>query len=339
MVLGALLVSGMARAEGEASVGNTPERAALSASSEQGPRLGDRPELDRIIELYMAGGYKRCSDELAHFLDEGNSDAFKDPAVVETGRLYFASCSLLDDHREEARSALRMALQENPLMRSPDSLTFPPPVVSLFLEVRDEVQQLIADREKEQVMELRRENERARREAERRENREEALKKLATEESIIAKNSRVVASIPFGMGQFQNGNSTLGTVALVSEGLLLATALSSALILEYLTSEADTTAGKIDDKDQFNQQRSTAYSTMKWSSWTLLGVCALGIVEAHLNFVDERRLGTRHRPLPSDLEIEREGRDEIAETSGSPTIYPTFAVGPQGGHVGVFGTF
>jgi hypothetical protein len=255
--------------------------------------------------------------------------------VVETGRLYFASCSLLDGHRDDARRALRQALEENPLMRSPDSLTFPPPVVSLFLEVRDEVQQLIADREKAQVLELRRENERARRESELREYRERELEKLAREESVIAVNSRVVASVPFGIGQYQNGHQTLGTVVLVTEGLLLATALTSALVLENLTSEAAQNDGKI-EPDRYNDQTLAAYRTMTWSTWALLGACALGITEAHLSFKKERRIGTRHRPLPSDSDPE--SMDQLSRPSG-PSIEPSFSAGPTGGHIGIWGTF
>jgi hypothetical protein len=316
------------------ALGETDETAPRTDFSEKKgtPRQGDRAELDRIIELYMAGAYKLCSAQLYRLLDRGNPDAFKDPAVVETGRLYFASCSLLDGHRDEARRALRMALEENPLMRSPDSLTFPPPVVSLFLEVRDEVQQLIADREKEQVLELRRENERARRESELREYREQELLKLAREESVIAVNSRVVASVPFGLGQYQNGDTTLGTVVLVTEGLLLGTALTSAIVLEQLTRKN----GEDIEPNRYNDQTLAAYRTMTWSTWALLGACALGITEAHLSFQKERRIGTRRRPLPSDLHPE--SMNETTSSEG-PTVQPSFSAGPTGGHIGVFGTF
>ena len=296
------------------------------------PRRGDLAELNRIVELYMAGGYERCSAELRALLDKNAHQSFQDPNVIERGRLYFASCSLLEGNHEEARAALRAALQQNPLMRSPDSLTFPPPVVSLFLEVRDEVQQLIADREKEQVLQLRRDNERARREAERRESRERQLEQLATQEVVIAKNSRLVASIPFGVGQFQNGSNSLGTVVLVSEGLLLATAFTSAMILESLTTKQKNKPEKI-VPESHNRQQDAAYATMTWSSWALLGTCVLGILEAQLNFRPERRLELRHRPLPADLQSDG-GTGAVGFE-----LRPTFSFEPQGGRIGVAGAF
>lgn len=92
-------------------------------------------------------------------------------------------------------------------------------------------------------MRLRRENELARRRAEQREYREQQLEKLAREESLVASNSRYIATIPFGVGQFQNGDEAVGALFLVSETLLLATATTSGLILEHLTSEAAKGAG------------------------------------------------------------------------------------------------
>src|SRR5690606_28215553 len=127
----------------------------------------------------------------------------------------------------------------------------------------------IADREKEQVLQLRRDNERARREAERRESRERQLEQLATQEVVIAKNSRLVASIPFRVGQFQNGSNSLGTVVLVSEGLLLATAFASAMILEGLTTKAKNKPEEI-VPESHNRQVDAAYATMTWSSWAPL---------------------------------------------------------------------
>ncbi len=283
----------------------------------------------------MAGDYARCSQELQQFLDPSHPRAFTEKDVIEPARLYFSSCALLDGDQELARAPLLAALRENPLMPSPDSLTFPPPVVSLFLEVRDEVQQLIADREKEQVLLLRRENEIARRRAEERKARERQLKQLAQQELVVAKNSRAIASLPFGIGQFQNQKKALGSVFLVSEVLLLGTAVTSGLVLEGLVSEANKGNNQIPDPDSHNQNLHTAHQVLTWSSWAFLGVAALGILEAHLTFKAERIIGTRERALPPDLQRQLE-KDE--EKSGF-MLSPVFAGGPGGASVGVIGSF
>lgn len=283
----------------------------------------------------MAGDYGRCSLELSQFLDPEHPRAFTQDEVIDSARLYYSSCALLDGDREQAREALLDALRENPLMPSPDSLTFPPPVVSLFLEVRDEVQQLIADREKEQVVLLRRENEIARRKAEERKARERQLRKLAQEEVVVAKNSRAIASIPFGVGQFQNQKKALGGAFLATEVLLLATAVTSGLVLEGLVSGAAQKDNQLADPEPHNKNLHTAHQTLTWSSWAFLGVAAVGILEAHLSYKPERSLGVRERALPPDLQDEIENDEE---KSGF-RLTPLFAAGPGGGTVGLSGAF
>lgn len=295
-------------------------------------RLSDRAELEQIIELYMAGQYADCSSQLADFLNPKGKSPFKETRVIEQGRLYYASCTLLQGRRDVARRALRSALEENPLMHSPDSLTFPPPVVSLFLEVRDEVQQLITESEKEQVVRLRRENELARRRAEQREYREREFEKLARKEFVVAKNSRYLAAIPFGVGQFQNGNNVLGGAFLAGESLLLVTAVSSGLILADLTSKVAVGI----EVEPYNRRTRTAYDTLTWSSWALLGTAALGILEAQLSFKPERRLEERKRTLPRELDVPPEPpRTQEDDVEFEPSV----GLAPSGVILGVNGSF
>ncbi len=295
-------------------------------------RLSDGAELDRIIELYMAGDYQKCSTELGDFLASDNPDRFSDPNVVERGRLYFATCSLLLGNREEARQSLRSALEENPLMPSPDSLTFPPPVVSLFLEVRDEVQQLIADREREQVLLLRRENEIARRKVEERRRREEQLEQLASEETVLRKNSRFIAALPLGAGQFQNGNVALGTVFLVGQSVAIMTSVTALAINQAIISRAKR---QRPDADRYERQTQALYQTMKWSFYSALGLYALSVLEAQLSFKSEIKLESRKRELPPELSSERPVQDGPDRFSLSPAIAPL----DGGVYFGIDGTF
>lgn len=314
-----------------------PKKSDDSQEKEEQVRLSDGAELDRIIELYMAGEYEACTGELSGFLGPKSEDAFDDPAVIERGRLYYASCALLSGRREQARAALRDALEANPLMPSPDSLTFPPPLVSLFLEVRDEVQQLISAREEEQLAELRQKNREAETKARQRLRREAGLVKLAQEETVIAKNSRIVASLPFGAGQYQNGNKNLGHVFLVSELALVAGLATSAIVLSDLGAQRaaslDGSGPKLAPAD-FAQKRDAAFTVAIASSWLLLGVASVGVLEAQLSFKKERRLETRTRPLPAHLRPE-----ESAGVDTSARVAPTFSVMPGGATVGFAGMF
>lgn len=316
---------------------NPPLRAEPGASGQgaepQRVRLSDIAELEQLVELYMAGQYERCTKELGALLDPRGPAPFRDAGVIERGRLYLSSCALLAGNRETARAALKAALEANPLMSAPDSLTFPPPVVSLYLEVRDEVETLIAKREQEQLAELRRQAEEAALAERQRDEEERLLFKLASEETVVAHGSRVVASLPFGAGQFQNGATALGITFLASEVLLSATVITSAAIFsEYRTYQyaPGTTA----------QQRAgydASATVAVTSTLLLLGVTALGIVEANLSFAPQRIVGIRTRKLPPELERKRP-REPTPPPSGS-SIRPILHVDDQGALFGVSGTF
>jgi len=300
-------------------------------------RLSDTAELEQVVELYMAGQYERCVSELSVFLDAKGPSPFRDAGAIERGRLYFASCSLLVGNREQARTALHSALEANPLMSAPDSLTFPPPVVSLFLEVRDEVEALIAKREQEQLSELRRQAQEAAA-AERKQAEQEALLyRLAGEETIVVKQSRAIAMLPLGAGQFQNGDVNLGIFFAVSEVVLGATLITAAAV----HAEAYTTAVFYVDSNQTvpNSVRQTydAMGTLAVAStFALLGVTALGIVEANLKFKPERLLGVRKRPLPDGLQLP----SSIQEPrSHAPRFLPIAALSDQGALFGLRGSF
>lgn len=331
--------SGSSSEEGLAASDESEDGTGQPREEERQVRLSDGAELDRIIELYMAGEYQACTEELSSFLDSDSEDPFSDPQIIERGRLYYASCALLSGRRERARAELRKALKANPLMSSPDSLTFPPPLVSLFLEVRDEVQQLISAREEEQLAELRRKNRLAELKAEERRQREMELAELAQQESVIARNSRFVASLPFGAGQYQNGNVGLGHFFLVSEVALAAGLATSSVVLSDLAAKraaSESGAGPTLDPEDFHAKRDAAFAVAVASSWLLAGVTGVGILEAHLSFRKERRLETRKRELPSHL---RSPQDEEQPRQTSGFVLPTAAPLEGGVHFGLVGTF
>ena len=322
--------------------GQTDDRLPPAATQEARPpasraRLSDPVELEQLVELYMAGEYELCTSELAVLLDPKGPSPFRDAGVIERGRLYFASCSLLAGNREAARTALRAALVANPLMSAPDSLTFPPPVVSLFLEVRDEVEALIAKREQEQLVELRRQADEAAAAQRKKVEQEDLLYKLASEETVIVRQSRAIAMLPFGAGQFQNGNETLGAVFAVSEVLLGATLVTAAALHADAYSDAVTYAQAHQPIPAEVRLNYDAMATLAVAAtFALVGVTALGIVEANLKFEPERVLAVRKRPLPVGLEPPR---SQSGPSARALRIVPTASVSDKGASLGLRGSF
>lgn len=311
-----------------------PEPAPKASSQ----RLSDTAELDQLVELYMAGEYERCTAELSVFLDPKSRSPFRDAGAIERGRLYFASCSLLAGDRERARAALRAALEANPLMSAPDSLTFPPPVVSLFLEVRDEVEALIAKREQEHLAELRRQADEAALAERKKVEQEQLLYKLAAEETVIVQNTRVLAMLPFGAGQFQNGDETLGIVFAASELVLGVVLVASAARHAEVYGTAVLYVDSYQSVPPSVREAYTVSATLAVAStFALIGVTALGIVEANLNFRKEKVLGVRPRPLPPGLAPAPKQSPEAS--TRTIRLSPILAVDDKGGYLGVRGSF
>lgn len=289
-------------------------------------RLSDAAELDRAVTMYLGGDYLACAAHLEDLLKPGAERPFQDPFLRERARLYYSTCLLFSDERERAREPLKDALRENPLMSPPDSLTFPPPLVSLFLEVRDEMQQLIKSEEENQLNVLRAEAAEARRRAEERRKRLEELERLAAQESVVVQTPRWLMNVPFGVGQFQNGDRALGITFLVSESVLAATALGSGLVLfDQYRQAAEQDPKRPLDTDELNRNTRAAYGTMMVASWGFLAVAVAGIIEANLSYVPERKQ-TRERTLPRHLQ----GGKEAASWPGVSPL-----VDPQGGNYGM----
>lgn len=270
--------------------GDAPDEPRRSADS----HLSDRAELDRVIDTYHSGQYEVCVLELERRLSDESEVRFTEVLVIEKAQLYLASCALLAGDQKRAREVLVAALDRNPLMAPPDSLTFPPPLVTLFLEVRDQIQGLIAEREQQEIRRQREAAKRTREAEAARRAREERLRELASKETLVTANRRIVAFLPFGAGQYQNGQNGLGDFFLVTEIGLGVIAVSSGLILTNLYQGGlEQPPGESD-----NSRFEAAHAVLTVSTWTLIGVTAIGIIEANLNYRPLRTVGTRKRALP-----------------------------------------
>ncbi len=125
--------------------------------------------------------------------------------MVESARIYHAACLIGSGQNQLADEPLRAAIRQNPQMKPPDSLVFPPQVIDRFLRVRETMFDVIRKAEDERVKQAqeqaRQQEERARANA----LRVAGLERLAQQETVITPQTRWLALVPFGVGQFQNG--------------------------------------------------------------------------------------------------------------------------------------
>jgi hypothetical protein len=277
-----------------------PPAAATSATAAP-PQLNDSAELARVVSLYEAGRYGDCADSLKVLLSEDGARPLRDRDVIENARIYRAACLIGSGSPQLADEPLRAAIRQNPQMKPPDSLVFPPQVIDRFLRVRETMFDVIKKAEDERVrraQELAKlQEERARHERAR----VAGLERLGQQETLVTPRTRWLALVPFGVGQFQNGKETLGYVFLTSEVLLAASTVTTLGIETHLVLQANRiqrNGGK--PAAGTNDTLTNWHTALTASSYAWLGVSLIGIVEAQLSFVPEQRRAQK-RPLPLEL--------------------------------------
>jgi hypothetical protein len=306
----------------------TPGQARKAGADARKPKapeaeLSDEAKLATVVSLYEAGKYSECAAGLVKLLAPDAEQRLRDPGIVGTARIYHAACLIGSGSPEAADEPLRQAIRSNMQMRPPDSLVFPPPVIERFLRVRQSLYDEIKQAEEERVEQARKASEQqaARERAERA--RVLELERLAARETLVVRNRRAIAMVPFGVGQFQNGEEGLGWVFLTSEVALAATALTSLGMQSYLQVEAD----RLKNPDNDSVLR-TWHSLLVVSSYGLLGVAAAGIVQAQIAFVPEVR-EERSRSLP----------DRLRKYSSAGRLSAGLKVQPDAVFLGVSGKF
>ena len=136
---------------------------------------------------------------------------------------------------KEAGELFEQLLLKDPHFE-PDPLSFPTAVLDAFSDTRSRIRERLNAQAQEHA---RREADRRAREASEKQRevaRMRLLERLATEERSIERRSRFVAMVPFGAGQFQNGDRGLGWAFLGAEALFLA--VGSAAIPFYYAERA-----------------------------------------------------------------------------------------------------
>lgn len=116
---------------------------------------------------------------------------------------------------------------------------------------------------------------------------------VVLQERIIQERSLVVAFVPFGVGQFQNGDTAKGVVFLTVETLALATNIASYFVIEALREDSGFIAPQ-------NIDRAEAFEIVLYTSLGVFGAVAIGgIIDALVNF--EPRVETlRELESPTD---------------------------------------
>jgi hypothetical protein len=254
-----------------------------------------RVDVDKARAAYLARNYAEAEQRLMQLVDP--KTGLKELALLSQARMFLGA--VLIAQGRPAVETFETLILEDPSFE-PDPLQFPGSVINEFYDIRGRLQQRIRQNALEAA---RREAARiAAAEEERR--KQEAwlatVKQMAQEEKITVKNHRLVAFLPFGAGQFQNGEPLLGWTFLVSEAALVVATAATIPMYTYARGRADDeqSGGDINRTAQLYQDRADNIRTANLAfAGALAAIAITGVVQANLAYVPEK-VETKKRDLP-----------------------------------------
>jgi hypothetical protein len=270
-------------------------------------RADDLSDFEAARNRYDRHDYKRAVDAFKGLVG-GDPPRITNALLVLESRKYYAASLLFVGADDEARLQFRLLLQQEPDYAL-DPLAFPTDVVALFESVKGQMRKDLDRRREAELQEQRAAAQEA--EALRLKRRENLarLRTLAEDHTIEVRNSRWLATVPFGVGQFQNGQRGLGVALAMAETFAAVTSVVTYFGHQGMVGDRATASNSGD-----LEQRERIWRAANWASFGTFAVLAIaGIVDAHVRFVPARVIQSP-RPLPDDLD--RWAKDQAALLTG-----------------------
>jgi len=218
------------------------------------------------------------------------------PVVRLEARKYLGATYLFLGKKDAAREQFRSLLAEDPDYDI-DPVAFPEAVVQTFHEVQAEV---ATERARDDaVAAARRQREKSNEVDDliRQQQRVQTLEELAALETVEKVNSRWIAALPFGIGQFQNEDRPLGIMFAVTQSAFLAASIATFIGHNSLRDE-----NPAPSEIERAQRVERALRIGNWVSvGAFLSFAVAGVIEAEVRFKPVIRT-TRPRELPDDIE-------------------------------------
>lgn len=240
-------------------------------------------------KLYENGQHDQAATYFALATD-GPTPSIKDPDLVSQSRMIRGASNMYLGRIAEADTQFERILRGNAKYQ-PDTILFPPGVIDRFNGIRDKLDKEAAEKKAgdantKKIAALEADNARL-------SSRLVALESYAKNYETVVKRSRILASVPFGVGQFQNGDVGLGIFFAATEGMALTAAtISWAYHYSLPRDPVDATEAR---------SAANAARVVNWISLGAFVALAVGgIAQAHIAFVPETR-ETHQKPLPKAL--------------------------------------
>jgi tetratricopeptide (TPR) repeat protein len=302
---------------------------ALALSSPRAASADATSDLEKAHGAYVAHKYDEAETRLRALLDPKSPGSLKDPDGIADARMYLAAALLAAGKQAEAQAVLEKLLLDKPDYQ-PDPLRVSLQATDALVDARARLREILGRLQAERVRQAQEEKAKAEAERQKAAQRLQMLEKLAGEELVVYPHSRWVAILPFGVGQFQNGQDAAGWLFLSAESLLALGSVVGGAFMLYDEGQATDALKRHDitTASAYNQRAQLAALVGDTFAAGFAVVAVAGIAHAQFTFVPERT-EIRRRALPA------------LALSFAPWMAPGAAgrEGGAGGIVGLHGTF
>lgn len=261
--------------------------AALCGSGLGHARADDFASFESARELYEKGQYDKARERFELLLEGDVSSRLTSDALVLESRKYLGLCYLFLQRAAEAEQQFILLLEAEPNYQL-DPVAHPKVAYTAFDQARRRLQRRLQAERRADEQQKGKKRQQADRTA--------MLLQLAQTETVEQRHSRGVAAIPFGVGQFQNGDRALGIAMATLQSTFLATSVATFLLHSSLY-DANPAQSELDQA----RRTERALRATNWVSLSLFAVLAIaGVIDAQLRFKPSERR-TRKRRLPDEL--------------------------------------
>ncbi len=261
-------------------------------------------DFESARRAYDRQSYAKAARELESLVG-GVVPRARNPVVRLEARKYLGATYLFLGDEVAAREQFRLLLEEDDEYDI-DPVAFPEAVVQTFQQVKSQVE---TERAREKALEATRQAQERTDEVEQlimQQQRIAALEELAGSETVERVNSRWIAALPFGVGQFQNQNRRLGIMFAVMESAFLAASIATFVGHNSLRNENP-------NPDEVGRAERVERA-LRIGNWVSVGglvsFYVAGVIEAEVRFKPVIR-STRKRDLPDNLPMTDDERTEI----------------------------
>lgn len=253
-------------------------------------------DLEKAHNAYVAHKYDDAEARLRALLNP-HTGTLRDADNIADARMYLGATLLAHGKKADAELVFEQLLRDKPDYQ-PDSLRVTLQAVDALIDVRSRMREELASIQADRVRQAQEEKARVDAERQKATLRLAMLEKLASEETVIHGNSRWLALVPFGVGQFQNRQTALGWTFLASQSLLIVGSVISQVVTIYNVNQMnDAIHSGSATAIGYHSRAEDAYLATDLFTAGFAIVALAGIIHAEATFVPEY-VEIRPRALP-----------------------------------------